>query len=158
MNNMCLCLDCYNKINNNHLTYKNVECNMDFCDCCNKNKPCVAYVKSEIDYTKTYNQKYANLIENIVGVKGIISVDITDIDSIHTGKIFVITLYVRTIDDYGSFNMENSSEVVFYMDTEEDIVYLLNNLTTHKMFQRYFNMTSNKNMIHCVTHFDKNNI
>lgn len=40
------CLECFNKIEHMNLTYKDVECDMDFCENCGKNLPCVAFIKN----------------------------------------------------------------------------------------------------------------
>lgn len=46
-----LCLDCFNKIEGTNFTYKDVECDMDFCEQCGKNSYCVVGIvnNKEVD-------------------------------------------------------------------------------------------------------------
>lgn len=40
------CLECFNKIEGQNLTYADVECDLDICENCRQNKPCIAIIKN----------------------------------------------------------------------------------------------------------------
>ena len=117
------CLDCFNEIEGKQLTYQNVECDMDICENCKQNKPCVAFVKNEIINDVEYAQKYADIIFNIIGQKNIISINIGK-----SGDYFLVTLYLSWLEDYGAFEVNRSSTLSYLIQEEEDIEILLRNL------------------------------
>lgn len=44
------CLECFNRIEGKNFSYNDVCCDMDFCESCKKNKPCVVLIKpNDID-------------------------------------------------------------------------------------------------------------
>ena len=114
------CLDCFNKIEGKELTYQNVECDMDICENCRKNKPCVAFVKNEVVNDAIYAQKYADRIFNIIGQKDIISINIGK-----NGDYFLVTLYLSWLEDYGAFEVNKSSTLSYLIQEEDDIEVLL---------------------------------
>lgn len=42
------CLKCFNEIEGTNLSYKDVDCNMDFCEKCGKNTDCVVSVHKDL--------------------------------------------------------------------------------------------------------------
>ena len=50
---MCLCLKCFNEINKTKFLYKDVDCNMDFCDKCGKNTDCVVGIHQDLQQQET---------------------------------------------------------------------------------------------------------
>lgn len=40
------CLKCFNKIEGTNFTYDDVDCDLDICENCKENKPCVAIIKN----------------------------------------------------------------------------------------------------------------
>lgn len=42
------CLKCFNEIEGTNFSYKDVDCNMDFCERCGKNTDCVVSIHKNI--------------------------------------------------------------------------------------------------------------
>lgn len=55
-----LCLNCFNRIEGMNLTYKDVVCDMDYCESCNKNLPCVAVVAISEEMKEIFKDEIKN--------------------------------------------------------------------------------------------------